>query len=84
MLSVDIQSGRSAKYIDEVEIECNRIDPMVSGPDHVDAVNSIDEMKGIEIDQAFIGSSTNGRIEDSRNRCRYIKRKKRYTKILGV
>jgi 3-isopropylmalate/(R)-2-methylmalate dehydratase large subunit len=64
VLSVDIQSGRSAKYIDEVEIECNRIDPMVSGPDHVDAVNSIDEMKGIEIDQAFIGSSTNGRIED--------------------
>jgi 3-isopropylmalate/(R)-2-methylmalate dehydratase large subunit len=64
VLSVDIQSGRSAKSIDEVEIECNRIDPMVSGPDHVDAVNSIDEMKGIEIDQAFIGSSTNGRIED--------------------
>jgi 3-isopropylmalate/(R)-2-methylmalate dehydratase large subunit len=64
VLSVDIQSGRAAKYIDEVEIECNRIDPMVSGPDHVDAVNSIDEMKGIEIDQAFIGSSTNGRIED--------------------
>lgn len=64
VLSVDIQSGRSAKYIDEVEIECNRIDPMVAGPDHVDAVNSIDEMKGIEIDQAFIGSSTNGRIED--------------------
>jgi 3-isopropylmalate/(R)-2-methylmalate dehydratase large subunit len=64
VLSVDTQSGRSAKYIDEVEIECNRIDPMVSGPDHVDAVNSIDEMKGIEIDQAFIGSSTNGRIED--------------------
>jgi 3-isopropylmalate/(R)-2-methylmalate dehydratase large subunit len=64
VLSVDIQSGRSAKYIDEVEIECNTIDPMVSGPDHVDAVNSIDEMKGIEIDQAFIGSSTNGRIED--------------------
>ena len=64
VLRVDIQSGRSAKYIDEVEIECNRIDPMVSGPDHVDAVNSIDEMKGIEIDQAFIGSSTNGRMED--------------------
>ena len=64
VLSVDIQSGLSAKYLDEVEIECNRIDPMVSGPDHVDAVNSIDEMKGIEIDQAFIGSSTNGRIED--------------------
>lgn len=64
VLSVDIQSGLSAKYLDEVEIECNRIDPMVAGPDHVDAVNSIDEMKGIEIDQAFIGSSTNGRIED--------------------
>ena len=61
---IDIQSGDSAKYKDEVEIECNKIEPQVSGPDNVDKVHSVDELANLEIDQAFIGSSTNGRIED--------------------
>ncbi|HEY9385970.1 MAG TPA: aconitase/3-isopropylmalate dehydratase large subunit family protein [Nitrososphaeraceae archaeon] len=61
---IEIQPGSSAKYIDEFEIECNKIEPQVSGPDHVDIVHSVDELANIEIDQAFIGSSTNGRIED--------------------
>jgi 3-isopropylmalate/(R)-2-methylmalate dehydratase large subunit len=61
---IEIQPGSSAKYIDEFEIECNKIEPQVSGPNHVDIVHSIDELANIEIDQAFIGSSTNGRIED--------------------
>src|ERR671930_521376 len=61
---INIQSGDSAKYKDEVEIECNKIEPQVSGPDNVDKVHSVDELANLEIDQAFIGSSTNGRIED--------------------
>jgi 3-isopropylmalate/(R)-2-methylmalate dehydratase large subunit len=61
---IEIQSGISAEYEDEFEIECNKIEPKVSGPDNVDKVHSIDELANMEIDQAFIGSSTNGRIED--------------------
>ena len=61
---IEIQSGISAEYEDEFEIECNKIEPKVSGPDNVDKVDSIDELANMEIDQAFIGSSTNGRIED--------------------
>ena len=61
---IEIQPGASAKYEDEFEIECNRIEPLVSGPDNIDKVHSIDELTNVEIDQAFIGSSTNGRIED--------------------
>ncbi len=61
---IEIQSGTSAKYIDEFEIECNKIERQVSGPDNVDKVDSVDELANVEIDQAFIGSSTNGRIED--------------------
>ena len=61
---IEIHPGASAEYKDEFEIECNKIDPKVSGPDNVDKVHSIDEVANIEIDQAFIGSSTNGRIED--------------------
>lgn len=61
---IEIQPGASAKYEDEFEIECKRIEPLVSGPDNIDKVHSIDELTNVEIDQAFIGSSTNGRIED--------------------
>jgi 3-isopropylmalate/(R)-2-methylmalate dehydratase large subunit len=61
---IDIQPGDSAKYTDEFEIQCNKVEPQVSGPDNVDKVHSVDELANLEIDQAFIGSSTNGRIED--------------------
>ena len=61
---IDIQAGDSAQYKDEFEIQCNSIEPQVSGPDNVDKVHSVDELANLEIDQAFIGSSTNGRIED--------------------
>jgi 3-isopropylmalate/(R)-2-methylmalate dehydratase large subunit len=61
---IEIQSGSSARFKDELEIECNNIEPQVSGPDNIDKVHSVDELGTVEIDQAFIGSSTNGRIED--------------------
>jgi 3-isopropylmalate/(R)-2-methylmalate dehydratase large subunit len=61
---IEIQPGNSAKYKDEFEIECDKIEPQVSGPDNIDKVHSIEELANVEIDQAFIGSSTNGRIED--------------------
>jgi 3-isopropylmalate/(R)-2-methylmalate dehydratase large subunit len=61
---IDIQAGDSAQYKDELEIQLQKIEPQVSGPDNVDKVHSVDELANLEIDQAFIGSSTNGRIED--------------------
>jgi len=59
-----VHPGPFAKYIDEYEIELNNVEPQVSGPDNIDKVHTIEEMENVEIDQAFIGSSTNGRIED--------------------
>ena len=61
---IDIQAGDSAQYKDELEIQLDKIVPQVSGPDNVDKVHSVDEIANLQIDQAFIGSSTNGRIED--------------------
>jgi 3-isopropylmalate/(R)-2-methylmalate dehydratase large subunit len=73
---LNIHTGSRAHYADEYEIECNKVEPMVAGPDHPDAVHSIEEMNGIEIDQAFIGSSTNGRIEDLEITARILKNRK--------
>lgn len=71
--SIEIQPGQDAKYLDKMEIECNRIEPMIAGPDHPDVVRSVDEMAGLEVDQAFIGSATNGRIEDLEVAARILK-----------
>jgi 3-isopropylmalate/(R)-2-methylmalate dehydratase large subunit len=74
--TMEIHPGKSAKYTDEINVECNSIEPMVSGPDHPDAVRAASEMAGVEIDQAFIGSATNGRIEDLEIAARILKGRK--------
>ncbi|MGH9911989.1 MAG: aconitase/3-isopropylmalate dehydratase large subunit family protein [Nitrososphaeraceae archaeon] len=74
--SVKIQAGSYAKYEDEFEVECNKIEPKVSGPDNIDKVHSVEELADMEIDQAFIGSSTNGRIEDLEVAARILKGRK--------
>lgn len=71
-----IQSGTNATYADEFYIDCSKIEPKVSGPDNVDKVHSVDEITNLEIDQAFIGSSTNGRIEDLEIAARILKGRK--------
>ena len=73
---IEIQPGTSAKYQDEYEIECGEIEPQVSGPDNVDRVHSVEELANVEIDQTFIGSSTNGRIEDLEIAARVLKGRK--------
>ena len=76
MKQIEINPGNSAEYIDEFEIECNHIEPKVAGPDHIDLVHSVNELGNIEIDQAFVGSSTNGRIEDLEIAARILKGRK--------
>jgi 3-isopropylmalate/(R)-2-methylmalate dehydratase large subunit len=71
--SIEIQPGQDAKYLDKMEIECNRIEPLIAGPDHPDVVRSVDEMAGLEIDQSFIGSATKGRSEDLEVAARILK-----------
>jgi 3-isopropylmalate/(R)-2-methylmalate dehydratase large subunit len=40
------------------------MEPQVAGPHNVDNVKPVSELKRIKINQAFIGSCTNGRLED--------------------
>jgi 3-isopropylmalate/(R)-2-methylmalate dehydratase large subunit len=74
--NLEIHAGASATYEDEFEIECDKVEPKVSGPDNVDKIHSVEELGNVEIDQAFIGSSTNGRIEDLEIAARILKGRK--------
>ncbi|MGB9631671.1 MAG: aconitase family protein, partial [Candidatus Methanodesulfokora sp.] len=38
--------------------------PQVAEPPNVDRVRAVEELEGVEVDQVFIGSCTNGRYED--------------------
>ncbi|MHA2394920.1 MAG: 3-isopropylmalate dehydratase large subunit [Promethearchaeota archaeon] len=62
------QSDINAEYSDIIEIDCNNIEPQVALPplpENSKSITEVNNMK-IKIDQAVIGSCTNGRMEDLR------------------
>ncbi|UCE80641.1 MAG: 3-isopropylmalate dehydratase large subunit [Methanobacteriota archaeon] len=58
------RSDSDADFCSHLEIVADDIPPMVSGPHKVELGKSVEEFEGIQVDQAFIGSCTNGRLED--------------------
>lgn len=61
---LEVHAGSKAEYLDEHDIPLDRLEPEVAEPGNVDKVKPVGELEGAPIDEAFIGSSTNGRIED--------------------
>jgi len=59
-----VSSDSSAAVKDIFEYEMSDMGPQVARPHRVDDVVPIEEVEGRPIDQAFIGSCTNGRMED--------------------
>jgi 3-isopropylmalate/(R)-2-methylmalate dehydratase large subunit len=56
-------SDRGAEA-EELRFDLSDLPPQVARPHSVDNVVAVEEVEGIPIDQAFIGSCTNGRMED--------------------
>ncbi|MEM2941051.1 MAG: 3-isopropylmalate dehydratase large subunit [Thermoproteota archaeon] len=50
--------------LEKIEIDVSELEPVVSVPHSVDNVKPVREVEGLEIDQAFLGSCTNGRLDD--------------------
>ena len=53
-----------ASYAEVHEIHLSDLSPQVALPHEIDRVSPIEEVAGITINQCFLGSCTNGRIED--------------------
>ncbi len=71
-----VLADENAKYDKVFEIDLSKFVPMVSLPGHPHDTVNILEAKKIKIDSAFIGSCTNGRIEDMRIVANVLKGKK--------
>jgi 3-isopropylmalate/(R)-2-methylmalate dehydratase large subunit len=61
-----VYSDAEAEYARTLEIDVTTLPPMVACPDAVDNVKPVSELSKVELDQIYIGSCTNGRIEDLR------------------
>lgn len=53
-----------ADYERTLDVEGEALEPMVSCPPRLDDVRPVSAVAGRRVDQAFVGSCTNGRIED--------------------
>ncbi len=70
------KSDDDAVYAREYTIDLSAIEPVIARPDFVDDVVPAKEVCGVKIDEAFLGSCNNGRIEELRIGAGIIKGKK--------
>ena len=79
-VSVDELNGvwadPDATYAKEIELNLDELFPVVAAPHHVDNVKALSEVVGVPINEVFIGTCTNGRIEDLREAAAILKGKK--------
>jgi len=70
------ESDADATYVSVMEIDVSRLEPQVALPHLPSNVKRVGELDSITIDQAYIGSCTNGRIEDLRQAAEVLKGRK--------
>jgi 3-isopropylmalate/(R)-2-methylmalate dehydratase large subunit len=71
-----LRSDADAVYAKIMEFDVAGLEPQVACPSSVGNVKPASELSGATVDQAFIGSCTNGRIEDLRLAAQILKGKK--------
>lgn len=74
-------SDLDAKYADIREYDVSKIEPQVAFPHLPSNCKNVSEATNIKIDQVFIGSCTNGKIEDLRIVANILKGKKIHPEV---
>lgn len=69
-------SDEDAVYAREYTFDLSKIRPVVARPDFVDDVVPAKDVLGVKIDEAFLGSCNNGRIDELRVGAEILKGKK--------
>ncbi len=77
-------SDPDAVYEDVIDHDISRLEPQVTFGYKPDQVKPVKEMEGIKVDQVYIGSCTNGRIEDLRVAAQVLKGEKISDSVRGI
>ena len=67
------KTDSDAESLKTMQIDVNDLEPQIACPHNVDNVKPISEVEGTHIDQVFLGSCTNGRLEDLRTAAKIVK-----------
>lgn len=71
-----LKGDADARYIREIHYKAKDFVPVLACPSQVDNIHPVSEWEGTPIDQVFIGSCTNGRLEDLQKAASILKGKK--------
>ncbi|MGZ7107544.1 MAG: homoaconitase large subunit [Methanobacterium sp.] len=74
--SFEVIKGDKDASLEIMDIDVSDLEPQIACPHNVDNVKGISDVAGTHIDQVFLGSCTNGRIEDLRDAAGILKGKK--------
>ncbi len=75
---IALQPDTDATYESTIEINVARLEPTIAKPHTVDNIALVKELKGVHIDQVFIGTCTNGRRDDLGIAAGILKGRKRH------
>jgi 3-isopropylmalate/(R)-2-methylmalate dehydratase large subunit len=59
-----VAADPDAQYVDTIEVNVDGLESQIAVPPSPNTVKPVSEARGVRIDSGFIGSCTNGRIED--------------------
>jgi 3-isopropylmalate/(R)-2-methylmalate dehydratase large subunit len=71
-----VESDKDAKFAMIKEYDVSKLSPSVAKPHTVDNVSPIEAVEGLSIQQGYIGTCTNGRLEDLKIAANILKNKK--------
>ena len=73
-----LQPDADASYESIIEIDAARIEPTIAKPHTVDNTALVKDLGGTRVEQVFLGTCTNGRLDDLRKAAEILKGKKRH------
>ncbi|HBT82988.1 MAG TPA: 3-isopropylmalate dehydratase, partial [Desulfuromonas sp.] len=77
-------SDADAKYEKVLDFDLSRLEPMITYNYKPDCVKPVRELAGAKVDQIYIGTCTNGRIEDLREAAAILKGKQISENVRGI
>ncbi|MGB2770422.1 MAG: aconitase/3-isopropylmalate dehydratase large subunit family protein [Candidatus Zixiibacteriota bacterium] len=69
-----VTSDENAIFTEEVEINVDKLTPQIACPHTPDNVKPVEEVEGTPFNEGFIGSCTNGRLEDFKAAAKILKK----------
>ncbi|MHA1754964.1 MAG: 3-isopropylmalate dehydratase large subunit [Candidatus Odinarchaeia archaeon] len=74
--NIELKPDTDAYYKKEINIDAGEIQPVIAAPHQVDNVKPVGDFEGLEVNQVFIGTCTNGRLTDLRVAAKILKGEK--------